>query len=263
EYESVVDHPLAEVFAWHTRPGAMLRLVPPWHQGRTSVGPRPPGRRSAVRRGCRRPPGRRVDRGTIHVGAQGRHPGQPHRADPPARRGGGGHRERTADVCQRLGIGLYGYDRGDAMLCEASVRGDGFLADVVADWEAATAPAADAGLRVATVRTGIVQSARGGTLKLMRHCSSPGWAAGLAAAGRGCPGSAWTTWWMSDTARCMTADWPDRSTQSARDRRATPNTPRRSRTSSTARRCCRCRPSAPGCCWALRVPANSPRPTSG
>ena len=30
EYESVVDHRLAEVFEWHTRPGAMTRLVPPW-----------------------------------------------------------------------------------------------------------------------------------------------------------------------------------------------------------------------------------------
>jgi ligand-binding SRPBCC domain-containing protein len=30
EYASVVDHPLDEVFAWHTRPGAMRRLVPPW-----------------------------------------------------------------------------------------------------------------------------------------------------------------------------------------------------------------------------------------
>ena len=30
EYESILDHPLAEVFAWHTRPGAMSRLVPPW-----------------------------------------------------------------------------------------------------------------------------------------------------------------------------------------------------------------------------------------
>ena len=29
-YSSVVDHPLDEVFAWHTRPGAMRRLVPPW-----------------------------------------------------------------------------------------------------------------------------------------------------------------------------------------------------------------------------------------
>ena len=30
EYESIVDHPLDEVFAWHTHPGAMPRLVPPW-----------------------------------------------------------------------------------------------------------------------------------------------------------------------------------------------------------------------------------------
>ena len=30
EYASVVDHPIEEVFAWHTRPGAMRRLVPPW-----------------------------------------------------------------------------------------------------------------------------------------------------------------------------------------------------------------------------------------
>ena len=29
-YASIVDHPLDEVFAWHTRPGAMRRLVPPW-----------------------------------------------------------------------------------------------------------------------------------------------------------------------------------------------------------------------------------------
>ena len=42
-------------------------------------------------------------------------------------------------------IGIYGFDRGDAVLCEESVRGDGFLADVVADWEAATAPAARRG----------------------------------------------------------------------------------------------------------------------
>ena len=65
-------------------------------------------------------------------------------------------------------IGFYGFDRGDAVLCEDSVRGDGFLADVVADWEAATAPAADAGLRVVAVRTGIVQAAAGGTLRLLR-----------------------------------------------------------------------------------------------
>jgi uncharacterized protein (TIGR01777 family) len=85
-------------------------------------------------------------------------------------------------------IGIYGFDRGDAVLCEESVRGDGFLADVVADWEAATAPASEAGLRVVTVRTGIVQSARGGTLPLMR----PLFVAGLG--GRLGSGRQWLPW---------------------------------------------------------------------
>ena len=29
-YSSVVDTELDEVFAWHTRPGAITRLTPPW-----------------------------------------------------------------------------------------------------------------------------------------------------------------------------------------------------------------------------------------
>ena len=68
-------------------------------------------------------------------------------------------------------VGFYGYDRGDEILTEDSERGAGFLADVVADWEAATAAA---GARVVLVRTGIVQSPRGGTLKLMRPLFSSG-----------------------------------------------------------------------------------------
>ncbi|WP_197374688.1 TIGR01777 family oxidoreductase [Mycolicibacterium baixiangningiae] len=85
-------------------------------------------------------------------------------------------------------IGFYGYDRGDAVLCEDSSRGDGFLADVVAQWEAATAPAAEAGLRVVTVRTGIVQAAAGGTLRFMR----PLFTAGLG--GRLGTGRQWVSW---------------------------------------------------------------------
>lgn len=72
-------------------------------------------------------------------------------------------------------IGFYGFDRDDEVLTEDSARGDGFLADVVADWEAATEPARATGLRIVNVRTGIVQSARGGTLRLLR----PLFAAGL------------------------------------------------------------------------------------
>ena len=63
-------------------------------------------------------------------------------------------------------IGYYGYDRGDQTLTEDSERGDGFLADVVDEWELATGPAEQAGVRVIRVRTGIVQSPRGGILRL-------------------------------------------------------------------------------------------------
>lgn len=85
-------------------------------------------------------------------------------------------------------IGFYGYDCGDTLLDETSPRGSGFLADVVADWETATAPAADAGVRVVTVRTGIVQAAAGGTLRLLR----PLFAAGLG--GRLGSGRQWLSW---------------------------------------------------------------------
>ena len=33
-YSSVVGSPLAEVFAWHARPGALARLSPPWLPGK-------------------------------------------------------------------------------------------------------------------------------------------------------------------------------------------------------------------------------------
>jgi uncharacterized protein (TIGR01777 family) len=85
-------------------------------------------------------------------------------------------------------IGYYGFDRGDEVLTEDAAQGSGFLADVVAEWEAATAPAADAGLRVVAVRTGIVQAAAGGTLRLMR----PLFAAGLG--GRLGSGRQWLSW---------------------------------------------------------------------
>lgn len=85
-------------------------------------------------------------------------------------------------------IGYYGPDRGDEVLDESAARGPGFLAGVVDDWERATAPAAEAGLRVVTVRTGLVQSPRGGTLRLFR----PLFSAGLG--GRLGDGQMWQSW---------------------------------------------------------------------
>lgn len=61
-------------------------------------------------------------------------------------------------------IGYYG-DRGDERLDEASPPGSDFLAEVVAAWESAAAPIADAGVRLVLLRTGIVLSADGGALE--------------------------------------------------------------------------------------------------
>ncbi|MEW6719195.1 MAG: TIGR01777 family oxidoreductase [Thermodesulfobacteriota bacterium] len=63
-------------------------------------------------------------------------------------------------------VGYYG-DGGDAPLTEESPRGNGFLADVCAAWEAAYAPAARKGIRVVTLRIGAVLSPDGGALAKM------------------------------------------------------------------------------------------------
>jgi hypothetical protein len=60
-------------------------------------------------------------------------------------------------------VGYYG-DRGDEVLEESAANGSGFLADVVRQWEDATQPAVDAGVRVVTIRTGLVLSTDGGVL---------------------------------------------------------------------------------------------------
>jgi uncharacterized protein len=61
-------------------------------------------------------------------------------------------------------IGIYG-DRGDEPLDEESALGTDFLAGVAREWEAASAAAADAGVRVTLLRTGIVLSPNGGALE--------------------------------------------------------------------------------------------------
>jgi hypothetical protein len=63
-------------------------------------------------------------------------------------------------------VGFYG-DTGDRPVDESAPAGDGFLAQVCAQWEAATAPAAAAGVRVALLRTGLVLG-RGGMMSRIR-----------------------------------------------------------------------------------------------
>jgi len=68
-------------------------------------------------------------------------------------------------VCSSA-IGYYG-NRGDQVLREESAAGEGFLAEVCREWEAATKPAIDAGIRTAQIRTGVVLSPKGGALGKM------------------------------------------------------------------------------------------------
>jgi uncharacterized protein (TIGR01777 family) len=60
-------------------------------------------------------------------------------------------------------VGYYGA-RGDEWLAETSAAGSGFLAEMCQEWERATQPAADAGIRVVHLRIGVVLSPRGGAL---------------------------------------------------------------------------------------------------
>lgn len=63
-------------------------------------------------------------------------------------------------------IGIYG-SRGDEVLNEDSPLGSDFLAEVGKEWEAATAPASDAGIRVVHLRLGIILAREGGALPRM------------------------------------------------------------------------------------------------
>ncbi|KAA1423548.1 TIGR01777 family protein [Mumia zhuanghuii] len=65
------------------------------------------------------------------------------------------------------GINAYGDDQGSTLLDEDSTRAPGFLADVVERWEAAAAPAAEAGARVCFIRTAPVLDASGGLLRVI------------------------------------------------------------------------------------------------
>jgi uncharacterized protein (TIGR01777 family) len=71
------------------------------------------------------------------------------------------HRPRLF-ICASA-IGYYG-DRGDQIVDETAPAGQGFLAEVAREWEAAAQPARDAGIRTVHLRLGVVLSSEGGML---------------------------------------------------------------------------------------------------
>lgn len=64
-------------------------------------------------------------------------------------------------------IGYYGYRDAAEALDESAPPGDAFVSEVVEEWERATAPARDAGIRVVNQRTAVVLSPRAGYLGVL------------------------------------------------------------------------------------------------
>lgn len=95
------------------------------------------------------------------------------------------------------GIGYYG-SQGDDLLDESAAAGDGFLADVCVQWEAATKAASAAGIRTALARTSVVIDDGGGTLKKQLLLFK------LGLGGRFGPGTQWLSWIsLDDQVRAM------------------------------------------------------------
>jgi uncharacterized protein (TIGR01777 family) len=136
--------------------------------------------------------------GVIHLAGEtivGRWTGAKRRRILDSRTQGTGHlAEAAAKAAQRprvfisaSAVGYYG-NGGDRTLREDSPSGEGFAAEVCRLWEAATQPAAEAGIRTAQMRLGVVMSADGGALPKML----PPFRMGLG--GRLGNGRQWWTW---------------------------------------------------------------------
>jgi hypothetical protein len=99
--------------------------------------------------------------------------------------------ERPAVWLCASAVGFYG-SRGDESLSEQAGPGRGFLAELCGDWEAATRPAAEAGVRVVNLRIGIALAREGGALALMRRPFA------LGLGGRLGDGQQWVPWIQLD-----------------------------------------------------------------
>ena len=91
-------------------------------------------------------------------------------------------------------VGYYGHERGDQICTEQTPPGDDFLARVCLEWEAASDPAREAGIRVVHPRIGIVLSPQGGALEALLTPFKMG------LGGRVGSGKQWMSWIALDDA---------------------------------------------------------------
>lgn len=76
--------------------------------------------------------------------------------------------QRPRTLLSGSAVGIYGYDCGDEKLTEEAPQGEGFLAELCAQWEAAAQRAQDDyGVRTVQLRTGLVMGPEAGLLPLM------------------------------------------------------------------------------------------------
>jgi len=104
---------------------------------------------------------------------------------------------RVPTLVNASAVGYYG-DAGPNIVDETAPPGSGFLARLCVDWEAATTPARDAGVRVVLARIGLVLSPAGGMMGKLR----PLFALGLG--GRLAGGRQYMPWIsLEDTVRAL------------------------------------------------------------
>ena len=94
---------------------------------------------------------------------------------------------KSCTLISASGIGYYG-PSDDRILDEGAVRGQGFLADLCLAWEAEALRAAEFGVRVVMLRTGMVLEQDGGALPKMLLPFQ------LFAGGPVMPGTQWVSW---------------------------------------------------------------------
>lgn len=96
--------------------------------------------------------------------------------------------ERPEVLLQGSAVGYYGAREGDERLTEEAEPGDDFLAEVTVEWEAASRPVEELGVRRCLLRTGVVLSTEGGALPKMALPFK------LFAGGPAGDGSQWVPW---------------------------------------------------------------------
>jgi len=105
--------------------------------------------------------------------------------------------ERPQVLVNASAVGIYG-DRGDELLDEAAAAGEGYLVDLCTAWERAAAAAEGLGVRVVTLRIGVVLGRGGGAFELMRRIFFFG------LGGRLGSGDQWVPWiHLTDMARAV------------------------------------------------------------